>query len=360
MAPQHTEDEESMHMKKNLVKAGIAAFAVLAVVAVSGKVAVKAAGKLNGTAYIAGHGGHLAIVDLATMREPTDANKDRIVITEAGSEMEGKIAGMDFEKVKSGGGSHGSALLDKKLYVGLLNGKMVVYDLATGKKGAPVDVGKKFCDVIVGPDGKLYMEDMGDGNVYVWDTKSMKLADKMPIGAAVCGIAWTKNNEKAYISDMPLGIVHVIDWKTKKEIAKITDEGMTFIHQVKMAPDGEHLWVTAPNEFGPKGPGQPNLGPRNQKPQIVIIDTKTDKVVEKIVLPDDVNLHDVEFSPDGKTVLIPARTYGNDSILAVMDYDTKKITQKVSLCYGCHKKEGVEVTMDNKSPLLCGIVVDWK
>ena len=159
---------------------------------------------------------------------------------------------------------------------------------------------------------------------------------------------------------MPLGLVHVIDWKTKKEIKTITDPGMTFVHQIKMAPDGQHLWVTAPNEFGVQGPGQPNLGPRSQKPQIVIIDTKTDTVSEKIILPDDINLHDVEFSPDGKTVLLPARTYGNDSVLAVMNMSDKKITKRVSLCLGCHKKEGVEVTLDNKSPLLCGIVVDWK
>jgi len=315
---------------------------------------------LKGTAYISGHGGHLAIIDLSTMREPTDSDKDRIVITEAGSEMEGKIAGMDFEKTKAGGGSHGSALVGKTLVVGLLNGKVVNYDLATGKKSAPMDVGKKFCDVVVGPDGLLYMEDMADGHVYVWDAKGMKLVDKMPMGAAVCGIAWTKNRDKAYISDMPLGIVYVLDWKTKKKIGEIKDEAMTFIHQIKMAPDGQHLWVTAPNEFGVQGPGKPNLGPRSQKPQIVIIDTKTDKVVEKIVLPDDVNLHDVEFSPDGKTALLPARTYGNDSILAVMDVATRKIEKRASLCYSCHKKEGIEVTMDNKSPLLCGIVVDWK
>jgi DNA-binding beta-propeller fold protein YncE len=317
--------------------------------------------KLNGTAYIAGHGGHLAIVDLATMRPPTE-EKDRIVITDAGGELEGVTAGMTLDEghKNPGGGSHGSALVGKTLVVGLLNGKVVNYDIATGKKAAAIDVGKKFCDVIVGPDGLLYMEDMADGHVYVWDAKGMKLVDKMPIGAAVCGIAWTKNNEKAYISDMPLGIVYVLDWKTKKKIGEIKDEAMTFIHQIKMAPDGQHLWVTAPNEFGPLGPGKPNLGARSQKPQIVIIDTKTDKVVEKIVLPDDVNLHDVEFSPDGKTALLPARTYGNDSILAVMNMADKKITKRVSLCLGCHTKEKIEVTMDNKSPLLCGIVVDWK
>ncbi len=39
--------------------------------------------------------------------------------------MEGKIAGMDFETVKKAGGTHGSALIGKKLYVGLLNGDVV-------------------------------------------------------------------------------------------------------------------------------------------------------------------------------------------------------------------------------------------
>jgi len=310
----------------------------------------------KGTAYIAGHGGHLAVLDLSTMEPPTDLEKGRIVISEAGSEMEGVIAGMNFEQVKKGGGIHGSALVDnnKKLVVGLLNGSVVVYDLKTGEKSKPMPVGKKFCDAIVGPDGNIYFEDMADGNVYIWDPKGMKTVDKLPVGKAACGIQWTKGLDKAYVSDMPQGIVYVVDWKTKKTIKEIKDPEMTFIHQIRMAPDKRHLWVTAPNEF------DPGLKPGTHKSQIVIIDTKTDKVVDHIVLPDDVKPHDVEFSPDGKSVLVPARTYGNDSVLVVLDYKTKEIKQKVSLCLACHSKIGVEVKMDNNSPLLCGIVVDWK
>lgn len=76
---------------------------------------------LNGTAYIAGHGGHLAILDLATMRPPTE-EKDRIVITDAGGELEGITAGMSLDAghKNPGGGSHGSALVGKTLVVGLL------------------------------------------------------------------------------------------------------------------------------------------------------------------------------------------------------------------------------------------------
>ncbi|MGE5894457.1 MAG: YncE family protein [bacterium] len=309
---------------------------------------------LKGTAYIAGHGGHLAVIDLATLEPPTDMEKGRVVISEGGSEMEGVIAGMSFEEVKKGGGTHGSAIVGKKLVVGLLNGNVVTYDLKTGEKSKPMQVGKKFCDAIVGPDGNIYLMDMADGNVYIWDPKGMKTVDKLPIGKAVCGIAWTKSRDKAYVSDMPQGIVYVVDWKTKKTIKEIKDPEMTFIHQVTMAPDQRHIWVSAPNEF------DPGLQPGTHKSQIVIIDTKTDTVVDHVVLPDDVRPHDFEFSPDGKTVLLAARTYGNDSVLVLMDPKTHKIEQKVSACYACHSKAGVEVKIDKGSPLLCGIVVDWK
>jgi len=324
------------------------------VLGISGGASLGAAEGLKGTAYIAGHGGHLSVVDLATLKEPVDVEKDRIVITEAGSEMEGKVAGMDFEAVKKGGGSHGSALISGKLYVGLLNGKVVVYDTKTGKKSEPMEVGKKFCDAVIGPDGNIYFEDMSDGNVYVWDPKGLKTVDKIPVGKAVCGIAWTKSMDKAYISDMPQGIVFVVDWKTKKTIKEIKDPGMTFIHQIRMAPDQKHLWVTSPNEFGP------GLSARTQKPQVTVIDTKTDTVVDHIVLPDDINLHDVKFSPDGKTALIAARTYGDDSLLVLMDVKTRKIEKKVSVCAACHKAAGVTVTIDKGSPLVCGMAIDWK
>lgn len=307
----------------------------------------------NGTAYIGGHGGHVSIINLSTMKAPTNQQKERITITDAGSEMEGMIAGMQFEKVKKAGGIHGVALQGDKLVVGLLNGNVVTYDINTGEKSKPINVGKKFCGIVAGSDGNLYMEDMADGNVYIWDAKGLKTVDKLPVGKAVCGIAWTRNNEKAYISDMPLGVVYVVDWKTKKTIKEIKDPEMTFIHQVGMTPDKKYLWVTAPNEY------DPGLKPGTHKSQIVVIDTETDSVVDHIVLPDDVRPHSFEFSPDGKHVLLSARTYKDDSLLVVMDFKTKKIERTVSACNACHQKHDIEVKMDGGSPLACGIAVNW-
>ncbi len=336
-------------MKKSII-------VLLVVLSIFGLVvAVQAANELKGTMYVSGHGGHLAIIDLATLKEPTDVEKDRIVITEAGSEMEGKIAGMDFAAVKKSGGSHGSSLIDKTLYVGLLNGTVVTYDLKTGKKSAPIAVGKKFCDAVVGPDGNIYLEDMADGHVYIFDPKGLKTVDKLPVGAAVCGIAWTKSRDKAYVSDMPQGKIFVIDWKTKKTVKEITDPELTFIHQLRMTNDGKQVWVAAANEY------DPGLKPGTHKSQIVVIDTKTDKVVEHIVLPDTLRAHDVKFSPDGKTALVSGRDYATkDGAIGIMDVKTRKIVKTVSICAGCHKAAGVTVTIDDGAPLLCGMAIDWK
>ena len=311
----------------------------------------------NGIAYIAGHGGHIAIIDMRTMKPPTDIEKDRIVLTEAGSEMEGKIAGMSFESVKKSGGTHGQAIVTEKgnkvLVAGTLAGNVYKIDLATGKKQGPFKVGEKFCGAIVGPDGKLYFEDMADGNVYIWDADKLKTVDKMPVGKAVFGIQWTKNAKKAYITDMPTGTVYVYDWTTKKKIKEITSPEMTFIHQARMTPDGKYLWVSAPNEF------DPGLKPGTHDSQIVVIDTAKDEIIKRIVLPDDIRAHDFAFTADGKYALISSRTYGDDSILAVMDLKNAHIVEKVSACASCHKAYGVEVKIDKGSPLVCGIEVNW-
>jgi len=326
----------------------------------------------DGLAYIAGHGGHLAILDLRTMKSPTDIEKDRIVLTEAGSEMEGKVAGISFEQAKKSGGSHGQTLMTehgkKVLIAGTLAGNVYKVELdANGraaKKEGPFKVGEKFCGAITGPDGNVYFEDMTDGNVYVWNPETLKLVDKMPAGMAVCGIQWTKNDKKAYITDMPAGKVYVYDWKTKKKIKEITSPGMTFIHQARMTPDGKDLWVSAPNEFelnpsGTAGTASVLKGGTVQS-QVVIIDTRTDAVVKRILLPKNLSPHDFAFTKNGYA-LLASRSYGSDdSLLAVMNMKNDNIVEEVSLCASCHNANGIKVAIDSGSPLLCGITVDWK
>ncbi|MDA8174648.1 MAG: hypothetical protein M0018_08675 [Nitrospiraceae bacterium] len=309
--------------------------------------------KLTGIAFVAGEGGHIALINLATMKSPVSIQNDRITITNSGSEMEGKIAGMSFEKIKRGGGIHASAIVGDKLYVGLLDGRMVVHNLKTGMNSEPVQIGQKICDVMKGPDNSLYLEDMADGHIYQWNYKKAKLVDDIPVGAAVCGIQWVHNNKVAYVADMPTGTIYVLDWTTKKVVKKITDPQMTFIHQIHLRPHTNQLWVSAPNEY------DPGLKPPTHKSQLVVIDTDSNKVVDHIVLPEHRYPHDVAFTQDGKWVLIPARTYQDDSRLMVMNADSHKVVADVSACGSCHEANGIVVKMAEGHPNLCGITVGW-
>jgi hypothetical protein len=73
-------------MKKSIIVVMLVVLSIFGLVA-----AVQAANELKGTMYVSGHGGHLAIVDLATLKEPIDIEKDRIVITEAAPRWKAKL-----------------------------------------------------------------------------------------------------------------------------------------------------------------------------------------------------------------------------------------------------------------------------
>ena len=143
------------------------------------------------------------------------------------------------------------------------------------------------------------------------------------------------------------------DWTTKKEIKQIKSPEMTFIHQIRMTPDGKELWVSAPNEF------DPGLKPGTHQSQIIIIDTDKDVISKRIILPPTIRPHDFAFTADGKYAFLSSRTYADDSLLNVMDRADYSLVEQVSACATCHRQNDVEVTIDAGSPLLCGIEIDW-
>lgn len=317
-------------------------------------VSMAAAPALKGTAYIAGHGGHLAVLDLAS------GDLTRIVITGAGGEIAGVIAGMvlDPSAKEAGGGTHGQALVGRNLYVGLLNGKVMKYNLDTEELKDLGQVGKKFCGAVAGPDGNVYYEDMADGNVYAFSPSKEKAADVIPVGKAVCGIGWGKDNKKAFVSDMVMGSVFVLDWAGNKRTVNVIKGVGTFIHQLRQTPDQSQVWVTAANEFKDL---QPYAVAGKGKAEVVIIDTEKEEIVSRIDLTEEGAFpHDLAFTPDGKYALVTARTYADDSVMLTIDTKSHEILKETSLCKGCHEAAGIKVTIDQGSPLLCGISVDWK
>ncbi|MCG6551947.1 MAG: SMP-30/gluconolactonase/LRE family protein, partial [Candidatus Magnetominusculus sp. LBB02] len=189
-------------MKKLLVVALSMLLVIAAGVYMAG---AEDAPKLSGVAYIQGHGGHVAVLDLAT------------------GELARYAHGKPSDTLQLSA--------DKKtLYVFSLDGYEREIDLETGKMSEWMQIGKQHCGSAIAPDGNIWVSDMTDGHVYVFDPKAKKLVDSFPVSKSICSINFSKDGKTAYVGDMPGGFVSIVDVKTKKVTGKIDGVG-AFIHR---------------------------------------------------------------------------------------------------------------------------------
>jgi YVTN family beta-propeller protein len=291
--------------------------------------------QLSGMAYLQTHGGHVAVVDLAT------GNVKRIV--------HGKPS--DAVTVSDDGNT---------LYVFSLDGFAKEIDLKTGKQTEWMKLGHKHCGSNIAPDGTVWVSDMKDGSIYVYDPKKKKLADVIPVSKSICGIDFSKDGKKAYVSDMPGGFVSIIDVKKKKVIGKIEGVG-NFIHRARLTPNGKELWQSEGNELKagkPYGVGYADVGTPGG---VAIVDLKSGKVKDFVITGG--NPHDVDFTPDGKYALVATRQLPTkeDSAIVVVDTKTKRVVKQYSACTKCHGAIGMEIPEDKDGgrAFLCAIDVDW-
>ncbi|HDY71966.1 MAG TPA: hypothetical protein ENH50_09915 [Nitrospirae bacterium] len=330
-------------MKKNLRWGGcmkkvlFVSLLALSLVAFFGLTVAHAGVNLKGFAYVQGHGGHVAVVDLAT------GEVRRIV--------EGKAS--DALTLSKDG---------KTLYAFSLDGYAKEINLVTGKQTNWVRLGKQHCGSNIAPDGTIWVSDMTDGHVYVYDPKTHKLADSFPVSKSICGITFSKDGKTAYIADMPGGFINIVDVRTKKVKGKITGVG-NFIHRGRLNPAGTEIWESEGNELKggkPYGVGYAEAG--GHPGGVVIVDVKTGKVKDFVITGG--NVHDIDFTPDGKYALAAVRQVPeqDDSGIVVINTKTKRVVKVYSACKKCHGAIGLEVSekVDNGRPFLCGIQVDWK
>lgn len=291
--------------------------------------------QLSGMAYLQTHGGHVAVVDLAT------GNVKRIV--------HGKPS--DAVTVSDDG---------KMMYVFSLDGHAKEINLVSGKQTDWMKLGNKHCGSMTAPDGTVWVSDMKDGSIYIYDPKKKKLADVIKVSKSICGIDFSKDGKKAYVSDMPGGFVSIVDVKKKKVIGKIEGVG-NFIHRARVSPNGKELWQSEGNELKagkPYGVGYADVGTPGG---VAIVDIKSGKVKDFVITGG--NPHDVDFTPDGKYALVAARQLPTkeDSAIIVVDTKTKRVVKQYSACTACHGAIGMEIPEDKDGgrAFLCAIDVDW-
>jgi len=309
---------------------------------------VEAAGPtLEGTAYVATHGGHVVMVDLAK----------RSVIGRKVIDVIGGDTSKGFDGVTLSPDG-------KILHISGLNGRQWGMDVETKEilYGPIADISKKACGARIGPDGNIWIADMKDGNLYIYDPNKRKTVDVIPSGGkSICGIAFTKDGKYAYTSDMPGGFVTIIDLSTKKVIAKIEGVG-EFLHQAEATPDGSEIWVTNGREMkaGQKFSVESEQATKDRPGELVVFDTKTQKIKTRVVTGG--SPHHINFTPDGKYGVAVVRRIPvwDDTSLAIIDVQNKKVVESFGICKGCHDMSGVKVKVDLGNPNACGLDIAWK
>ncbi len=300
-------------------------------------VAVTGAGELKA------EGGNMgiAVVDLATkkveMVNLAESKAPHGILFAADT----KVAPDTYGRVTTGD--------PKTLYLGNAEGGSVnIYDVATKKVtktiNAPSGAKLAICGMVKGPDDKIYLTSMGDGKVYLLDEAAGTITDTGvgggDIAQSICGLAWSKDNKYAYLSNMMnpndmnmAGYVAKVEWPSGKLVSKIenvtkaptTGSVTPMAHQTAVTPDGNFMYVTD----GIDG-------------AVVKIDLNTEKIVKTI--PVGKEPHSIVITPDGKTAYITVRhePVENESSVFVYDVEKDQVTSRIP---------GIA------APLACGLIL---
>lgn len=216
----------------------------------------------------------------------------------------------------------------------------------------------RFCGSHYGPDGRLYLSSMAQGDVHVFDVKNPvdpKLMDRIYKTTYLCGVQVLENGKYVWTSDMKDHKIYVYDAATGKRINEIETGMKEFLHRARLSPDGKLLYQASTGAVA----GQPANG------RFYVIDTKKMKVIDKVVFGEDYDIHDVATTPDGKYAIAAARrvpsTDYKDSEYIVVNMQTKKVLGSISMCKSCHNAMGVDPKAGKEREVfLCGIQIAWE
>jgi YVTN family beta-propeller protein len=247
----------------------------------------------------------------------------------------------------------------KTLYIAAKTAaQVVVFDVGSLKVTKTISIPAPPTGLALSPDGsKLYVTSDGpDGRVFVVNTKTGKASKGFRTGHTPTSPVVSPDGKKLYICNKFNDSISVLDSRSGKTLAKIAVPREPIAAAI--TADGKTLFVA--NHL-PAGATDGDYAAA----EISVIDTKTNKVVNSIKLPNgSASLHDIAISPDGKHAYVThilaryqlpttqlERGWMNTNALTIIDVPGKKFVNTVLLDdvdLGAANPWGVACTADGK------------
>ena len=172
-------------------------------------------------------------------------------------------------------------------------------DLRSERVTRRANVGHKPKDVAISPDGqKLYVSNEWSDTVTEIDAASFKVLRTIPTGWGPIGLTTDRAGKFLYVANSIGNDVSVIELRTGTERKRLASWRSP--HQVALSRDGRFVYVA--NLLG-------HLGRPDQSPvsELVVIDTHSQSVAERIEIPGVLELRHIAESPaaQGGYLLVP-------------------------------------------------------
>ena len=172
-------------------------------------------------------------------------------------------------------------------------------DLRSERVTRKVNVGHKPKDVAISPDGqKLYVSNEWSDAVTEIDAASFRVLRTIPTGWGPIGLTTDRAGKFLYVANSISNDISVIELRTGTERKRLASWRSP--HQATLSRDGRFVYVA--NLLG-------HLGRPDQSPvsELVVIDTKSQSVAERIEIPGVLELRHIAESPaaQGGYLLIP-------------------------------------------------------
>ena len=188
---------------------------------------------------------------------------------------------------------------------------MVVIDLAARKVVGNVDFGRgvrPHCVVYEPKHNLLYVTTEIENAVRVIDPKTLKSLSSIPTGQTESHmLAITHDGWRGYTANVGPGTVSVLDLEARKtlEIIPISER----IQRISLSPDDKMVFVGD-----------------QTKPELVVIDTSTNKVQTRVALP--ASAYGTASTRDGRWLLVALPTANK---VAVVDLNAMKLARTIAV-----------------------------